>query len=116
MRLQIAQLLPEKNQPVTSKSVTYSSVLAADSGLYTVEKPPASAGTKIIHIAQSHQTQICIGELPQNALDYRRLQLEGRIEDEFAFGHLTKNQLIKPQVGHHRYLREPRSTATKQMA
>ena len=96
MRLDIAQLFPDKDQPVTSKSVTYSSVLAADSGLYTVE-------SRLLPLVQKSYTSTVIrprfvsvnGQIMlPDSLDYRRLQLERRIEDEFAFGHLTKNQLI----------------------
>jgi hypothetical protein len=95
MRADITNLFPA--QTTTTRTVTYSRALAADSGLYSVE------GRLLPFVKQSQTSMVDVPRfvtvdghlvLP-DSLTYRKLQLERRIEDEFAFGHITRDQLIR---------------------
>jgi hypothetical protein len=95
MRLEIARLFPGADQTVTTRTVTYSNALAADSGLYTVESRllPFSKKTYTSTVTTPRFVSVNGELILPDSIDYRRLQLERRMEDEFAFGHLTRNQL-----------------------
>jgi hypothetical protein len=94
LQADIARLFP--GETTTTRTVTYSNALTADSGLYRVE-------SRLLPFAQKSVTATVVvprfvtldGHLVMpDTLTYRKLQLERRIEDEFAFGHLTKDQLF----------------------
>jgi hypothetical protein len=96
MRLEIVKLFPATNQTVSTRTVTYGNALAADSGLYTVESRllPLSKKTYTTTVSMPRFVSVNGQIILPDTLDYRRLQLERRMEDEFAFGHLTRNQLV----------------------
>jgi hypothetical protein len=96
MRADIGNLFPDTTM---SRTVTYTNAMAVDAGLNTVE-----SRLRLFPLAQKTYTSKVImpkfvtinGQvvLP-DALTYRKMQLERRMEDEFAFGHLTKDQFTQ---------------------
>ena len=96
MRADITQLFPETT---LSRTVTYNNAIAVDAGLNSVE-----SRLRLFPLVQKSYTSKVImpkfvtinGQvvLP-DALMYRKMQLERRMEDEFAFGHLTKDQFTQ---------------------
>jgi len=96
MRLDIARLFPGTQETTTSRTVTYSSALAADSGLYTVESRllPYTEKTVTSRVVVPRVVTINGQLILPDTLTYRRLQLERSIEDQFAAGNITRDQLV----------------------
>ncbi|MBS2010201.1 MAG: hypothetical protein JST01_24340 [Cyanobacteria bacterium SZAS TMP-1] len=92
MRADIARLFPATT---TTRTVTYNSALEADSGLYSVEARllPLSSKTYVTKTVSPRFVSVNSQLVLPDNLTYRRMQLEQRMEDEFAFGRLTRDQL-----------------------
>ncbi len=96
MRLEIARLFPTGEGTVTTRTVTYSNALAADSGLYTVESRllPLTKRTYVTTMTSPRFVSVNGQIILPDTLAFRRLQLENRMQGEFALGHLTRTQLL----------------------
>jgi hypothetical protein len=96
MRLDIARLFPGASQTTTTRTVTYSSALAADSGLYTVESSlvPFTKKTYTSTVVTPRFLSVDGQIILPDSLTSRRLQLTRQIDDQFALGHLTRNQML----------------------
>jgi hypothetical protein len=97
VRLDIARLFPATEETTTTRTVTYSSALTQDSGLYSVEGRLLPMVQKsFVAKAITPRFVTINGQLVlPDDLTYRKLQLERRIDDEFALGHMTKDQLLQ---------------------
>jgi len=93
MRLDIARLFP--GTTTTTRTVTYSNALTADSGLYSVEARllPLASKTYVNKVVTPRVLSVNGQLILPDELTARRLDLERRVENEFALGRLTRDQM-----------------------
>jgi len=93
MRMDIARLFPATT--TTTRTVTYSSALTADSELYSVEARllPLASKTYVRRVAAPRFLSVNGQLILPDDLTARRLELERRVESEFAIGHLSRDQM-----------------------
>jgi hypothetical protein len=94
MRQELAAVTPY--EPSSSSVVTYSRAIQMGSGLNSVSSRLVPITEKTYSNVIAPQFVTVDGHLTlADDLTFRKIQLTRRIEDEYAFGHITKDQLLQ---------------------
>ncbi|GEM_PF-613051 len=96
LRQELATVTPYDASSSSSSVVTYSRAIQMGSGLNSVSSRLIPITEKTYSSVIAPQFVTIDGRLTlADDLTFRKIQLTRRIEDEYAFGHITKDQLLQ---------------------